>query len=433
MPTQPLHCGHCHNLPVRSLSHIHRSSSASLWCVVCVAGRFKGGLSDLRAVRSAVDSLPNRPCVLLKDFVVDEYQLVEARVAGADTALLIVAILPLPKLVQLMAVSRSLGMEPLVEVANAREMAVALQAGARLIGVNNRDLHTFTVDTSTTNTLAAMIEQREQSNPEDFVVLLAALSGIKSRQDVESYQAAGCEAVLVGETLMRSDDPARTIRELLALPHSPALQPSNGAPVTHTHSLSPHQSSNSRLQAPNGHARARSGSLSSIKPVLISPPASPSPQLLPSVHGPHSTLTPSSPSLSPSPTSPLPPPHVRSTMGDPTVFSPSVLPADNADFNPLSSMSASVHASTQRVQLTLPSSQSAAHTAAMKPPLVKVCGLSSVSSALMAYEAGADLLGLIFVPTSKRNVRLPSPHRVHTVELDVRLSYPLPDCLLLDR
>ena len=187
---------------------------------------------------------------------------------------MIVAILPLSKLKHLMAVSRSLGMEPLVEVANAPEMAIALQAGARLIGVNNRDLHTFRVDTTTTNTLAAMIERGEQSNPEDFVVMLAALSGIKSRQDVESYQAAGCEAVLVGETLMRSDNPARTIRELLALPHSPALQPSSTSPASHSHSLSPHQSTASLLQAPNGHSRARSGSLSSIKPVLISPPSS---------------------------------------------------------------------------------------------------------------------------------------------------------------
>ena len=161
-------------------SQPYRPPLLMLYCAAVLVFRFKGSLSDLRAVRGAVDSLVNRPCVLLKDFVVDEYQLVEARVAGADTALLIVAILPLPRLVQLMAVSRSLGMEPLVEVANAPEMATALQAGARLIGVNNRDLHTFSVDTSTTNTLAAMIERREQSNPEDFRVLLAALSGIKS-------------------------------------------------------------------------------------------------------------------------------------------------------------------------------------------------------------------------------------------------------------
>ena len=368
-----------------------------------VVVRFKGSLSDLRAVRHAVDSLPIRPCVLLKDFVLDEYQLVEARVAGADTALLIVAILPLPRLAQLMAVSRSLGMEPLVEVANAAEMATALQAGARLIGVNNRDLHTFAVDASTTNTLAAMIERGEQSSPEDYRVFLAALSGIKTRQDVESYQSAGCEAVLVGETLMRSDNPARTIRELLALPHSPALQPSSAA--SSTHSLSPQQSSGSLLQAPNGHSRTRSGSLSSLKPVLISPPASPSPHLSPaSLHSSHSAATPSSPKLSPSHSSALPPPHIRSTAGDPSVFAPSVLPADNADFNPVSSLSASAQQPASRhAQLTLPAVAATSHSA-VQPPLVKVCGLASVSSALMAYEAGADLLGLIFVPSSKRNV-----------------------------
>ena len=295
-------------------------------------------------------------------------------------------------------------MEPLVEVANAAEMATALQAGARLIGVNNRDLHTFRVDSSTTNSLAAMIERQEQSNPEDYKVLLAALSGIKGRQDVESYQAAGCEAVLVGEALMRSDNPARTIRELLALPHSPALQPSNAGPANHAHSLSPHQSSTSLLHAPNGHARARSGSLSSIKPVLISPPASPSPQLPLIMHASHTTASPSSPSLSPSVLSPIAPPHIRSTAGDPSVLRPSVLPVDNAEFNPLSSMSASVHASHQRVQLTLPTNP-APRTATSASPLVKVCGLSSASSALMAYEAGVDMLGFIFVPASKRHVR----------------------------
>ena len=311
------------------------------------------------------------------------------------------------------------------------------------------------MDTSTTNSLAAMIERREQSNPEDFKVLLAALSGIKTRQDVESYQAAGCEAVLVGETLMRSDNPARTIRDLLALPqpsHSPQLQPHSAASASHphSHSLSPHHSSATLLQAPNGHARARSGSLSSIKPVLISPPASPSPQqqqhqqqqqqmtsAAAAHNSSHSSASPPSPSLSPSPSSPVPPPHLRATVGDPSVFSPSILPVDNADFNPLSSMSASVHNAHQRVNLTLPargdtaqSSAAAASTAGGAPhssslaspplpPVVKVCGLSSVPSALMAYEAGADLLGLIFVPTSKRNVRAakhqPAIHRTRSL------------------
>ena len=176
---------------------------------------FKGTLEDMAGVRQAVGSLgSNRPGVLRKDFIVDEYQVLEARVAGADSILLIVASLTDSELVHLIAFSRELGMEPLVEVNNADEMERALKSGASVIGINNRDLRSFTVDLGTTDRLAGMVNAD---------VLLAALSGIGTREDVERFQTAGAAAVLVGEALMVADDPGAKIRELLALPARPPL------------------------------------------------------------------------------------------------------------------------------------------------------------------------------------------------------------------
>ncbi len=175
---------------------------------------FKGSLQDMAGVRAAVESLgASRPAILRKDFIIDEYQVVEARVHGADAVLLIVAALDDAKLGRLMARSRELGMEPLVEVNTAQEMERALAAGARVVGINNRDLRDFTVDLGTTSRLAGMA-------PRD--VLLAALSGISTRGDVERFQAAGAGAVLVGESLMVAPDPAEKIRELRGIGNTAA-------------------------------------------------------------------------------------------------------------------------------------------------------------------------------------------------------------------
>ena len=167
---------------------------------------FKGTLADLAGVRGAVEALGGaRPAVLRKDFIIDEYQVLEARVAGADSVLLIVASLDDSTLAQLLDFSRELGMEPLVEVNNAEEMRRALDSGATVIGINNRDLRDFNVDLGTTDRLAGMVNGG---------VLLAALSGIGTRADVERFEAAGAAAVLVGESLMLADDPAAKIGEL---------------------------------------------------------------------------------------------------------------------------------------------------------------------------------------------------------------------------
>ena len=168
---------------------------------------FKGTLEDMAGIRAAVDGMgADRPAILRKDFIIDEYQVLEARVHGADSLLLIVASLDDAKLCRLMERSRSLGMEPLVEVNNADEMDRAVASGARVIGINNRDLRNFRVDLGTTDRLAAKVSGG---------VLLAALSGISSREDVQRFQAAGAGAVLVGEALMLAEDPAAAVRALV--------------------------------------------------------------------------------------------------------------------------------------------------------------------------------------------------------------------------
>ncbi|KAH9060548.1 N-anthranilate isomerase [Lactarius vividus] len=182
-------------------------SGASVISVLTEPTWFKGSLLDLRLARQAVDSLPNRPALLRKDFILDEYQIAEARLHGADTVLLIVAMLPPTRLRALYDYSLSLGMEPLVEVNNAREMETALALGSRVIGVNNRNLHDFQVDMGTTTRLADMVKGQD--------VVLCALSGITGPEDVRQYVQQGVGAVLVGEALMRAKDTRAFIAELL--------------------------------------------------------------------------------------------------------------------------------------------------------------------------------------------------------------------------
>lgn len=158
---------------------------------------FKGSIDDLRAARQAVDAMPNRPAILRKEFIFEEYQILEARLAGADTVLLIVKMLSDEELKRLYKYSAEvLGMEPLVEVNSREEMERALRVGSKVIGVNNRDLHSFKVDLETTSGLVGMIDKEK--------VILCALSGISTRADVARYEKEGVGAVLVGESLMRA-------------------------------------------------------------------------------------------------------------------------------------------------------------------------------------------------------------------------------------
>ena len=176
---------------------------ASAISVLTEQRRFGGSLADLAAVRAAVPTP-----LLRKDFVVTEYQLWEGRAAGADLALLIVAALTQPQLVGFLALADELGVTCLVETHTADEVRRAIDAGAELLGVNNRNLKTLEVDLSHFQELA------ELAGPDQVLV---AESGILSTDDAVRMRAAGADAVLVGELLVRSGDPRAAVAELRAL------------------------------------------------------------------------------------------------------------------------------------------------------------------------------------------------------------------------
>ncbi|MFA5098200.1 MAG: indole-3-glycerol phosphate synthase TrpC [Candidatus Margulisiibacteriota bacterium] len=163
---------------------------------------FEGGIDDLKKVSKAV-RLP----VLRKDFIIDEDQIYESRMNGADAILLIAAVLDDEKLAEFIKIIRNLGMRVLLEVHSEEEMERALKTPARIIGINNRDLKTFKVDLATTERLAARI-------PAGRKTVLVSESGIKSADDVRRVKKAGACAVLVGEVLMRHSDTGVKIREL---------------------------------------------------------------------------------------------------------------------------------------------------------------------------------------------------------------------------
>ncbi len=168
---------------------------------------FKGSLDHLRDVRAAVD-IP----VLRKDFLVEPYQVYEARAAGADAVLLICALLDDSQLGQMLALTRELGMEALVEAHSADEARRAVAAGASVVGVNSRDLRTFAVDTEIVRHLRPLV-------PQDRVFV--AESGITDALGAAHARAWGADAVLVGEALMRAADPQAKARELATAPGGP--------------------------------------------------------------------------------------------------------------------------------------------------------------------------------------------------------------------
>lgn len=186
------------NLNAGELADAYAAGGAAAISVLTEPERFHGSLEDLEAARTA--GLP----VLLKDFVVDPFQVFQARATGADAVLVIVRIAP--ELVdELTAAISSLGMDALVEVHDERDVDIALGAGARVIGVNHRDLDTFEVDPERTAKLRPMI-------PDDVVVV--GLSGVSTRDDVVRLRDAGADAVLVGESLVTARDPSARLREL---------------------------------------------------------------------------------------------------------------------------------------------------------------------------------------------------------------------------
>jgi indole-3-glycerol phosphate synthase len=187
------------HLNASQVAAAYARAGAAAISVVTEPDHFEGTMDDLEAARTA------GPPVLRKDFIIDTFQVLESRAAGADAVLLIVRCLG-DELSGLLSATRALGMQALVEVHDEAELERALATGAEVIGVNHRNLDTFEVDPDRTVKLAPLV-------PEDRT--LVALSGVATRRDIEQLGAAGASAVLVGETLVTADDPEAKLRELL--------------------------------------------------------------------------------------------------------------------------------------------------------------------------------------------------------------------------
>jgi indole-3-glycerol phosphate synthase len=193
-----------------ALAAEYEQGGAAAISVLTEQRRFNGSLDDLKEVRGRVD-VP----VLRKDFIVSSYQLWEARAAGADMVLLIVAALEQEALVSLIERAESIGLCPLVEVHDEEETRRAVDAGARLVGVNNRNLKTLEVDRDTFARVAPTIPTE---------VVRVAESGIRGPHDVIEFARAGADVVLVGETLVTGSDPRASVADLVAAGSHPAIQ-----------------------------------------------------------------------------------------------------------------------------------------------------------------------------------------------------------------
>jgi indole-3-glycerol phosphate synthase len=188
----------------------YEAGGAKVISVLTERRRFGGSLDDLAAVRSNVDV-----ALLRKDFIVTSYQLWEARAYGADVALLIVAALDQEALVSLIERAESIGLTALVEVHTEDEVERAVAAGAKVIGVNARDLKTLKVDRDVFGLLAPLI-------PKDIIKI--AESGVRGPHDLLAYAASGANAVLVGESLVTGKDPRAAVADLVAAGAHPALR-----------------------------------------------------------------------------------------------------------------------------------------------------------------------------------------------------------------
>ena len=185
-----------------AIAESYAAAGATCLSVLTDEKYFQGSGHYLRLVRAAV-GLP----LLRKDFIVDEYQIVEARALGADAILLIVAALSDAELAAFTRLAHDLGLDVLVEVHDEAECERALQLPLRVIGVNNRNLHDFSVSLDTSRRIKAML-------PADY--LLVSESGIHTRADIEALQGDGIHAFLVGGSLMKADDPGAALSALLA-------------------------------------------------------------------------------------------------------------------------------------------------------------------------------------------------------------------------
>jgi indole-3-glycerol phosphate synthase len=185
----------------------YASGGAAAISILTEPNHFDGSVEDLAAVAAAVD-VPT----LKKDFHIDPVQLLEARARGAAAALLIVRTMAPARLAEMLSTARSLELETIVEVRDEHELSLALDLGATIIGINNRDLETLVIDSGTSERLLPMIPPP---------VIAIAESGLTSRADVERVAAAGADAVLVGSSLSAAVDPAALVRELTSVRRVP--------------------------------------------------------------------------------------------------------------------------------------------------------------------------------------------------------------------
>jgi indole-3-glycerol phosphate synthase len=189
------------DLDILQIAREYEKGGASAISVLTEENFFKGHLSYLHQIKKET-SLP----VLQKDFIIDPFQIYEGRVSGADAILLIAAILDREQLNDFVELTQSLHMAPLVEIHNEKDLEKILDFNLSLIGINNRDLKTFEVDLRTSLRLRRRIHSK---------IKVISESGIKSSKDVKILKWAGFDGILVGEILMRSNDPAMKIKELL--------------------------------------------------------------------------------------------------------------------------------------------------------------------------------------------------------------------------
>jgi len=185
------------------LARTYAENGASAISVLTEVNYFQGSLQYLTDIKSdaGIRGIP----LLRKDFLFSPYQVYESRAFGADAILLIVAILTDGQLAPLLSLAHELGMQCLVEVHDCSELAGALQTDARIIGINNRNLHTFAVDIATTEQLCPLI-------PRDRIIV--SESGIRDKEDIQRLRKCGVNAVLIGEALVTADDVAARLREL---------------------------------------------------------------------------------------------------------------------------------------------------------------------------------------------------------------------------
>ncbi|MCD8040094.1 MAG: indole-3-glycerol phosphate synthase TrpC [Clostridia bacterium] len=188
------------DFPYLEIAKEYQSAGAAAISVLTEPYYFKGSLNYLKEISSSV-SIP----VLRKDFTVSPYMIYEAKIYGASAVLLICALLTAEELKEYLSIARSLGLSAIAEAHTAQEVKTALSCGAKIVGVNNRDLQTFTVDISTSIKLRPLV-------PQDVIYI--SESGIKTAQDVNDLRLCGVNGVLIGETLMRSTDKKEALNRL---------------------------------------------------------------------------------------------------------------------------------------------------------------------------------------------------------------------------